>query len=247
MIGILLCAGYGTRLYPLTRNTPKPLLPVGGRPMIEHILKKMEEIEGLKEVFLVTNAKFYEQFVRWKQSYIGTLSLTIINDGTTSDEDKLGPIGDLALAIEKGRIDGDVIIIAGDNLFGFSLRTMQQLFAKKKAPIVGFYDIKDKQKLVNKFGVGVLDKESRLIDFEEKPSKPKSTLCATCCYLFRTQDLQVIQTLAREKGTKANAGDMIPILMQQGPVYGFTFSEHWFDIGDKEQYEEADGMYAKKR
>ena len=117
---IILAAGYATRLYPLTLTQPKPLLPVAGKPMVEHVLDNLAAIEGIDRVYVVTNAKFAGQFQTWSDNYRATkskLNFTIVNDGSTDDSNKLGAIGDINFVLSSQGVDDDIIVVAGDNLF----------------------------------------------------------------------------------------------------------------------------------
>ena len=128
---IILAAGYATRLYPLTENTPKPLLPVGGRPMLEHVLASSEAIGGIDHTYVVTNEKFAGHFEDWRATQPHR-ACTVVNDGTSSNEDRLGAIGDLHLVIEQQGIDEDLLVIAGDNLFTGDLSGLALAVAKPK-------------------------------------------------------------------------------------------------------------------
>src|SRR5437762_681625 len=121
---VILAAGYATRLYPLTLTQPKPLLPVAGQPMIDYVLDNLAPIGGIRRVYVVTNAKFAGQFQKWADGYRATkskLDFTIVNDGSTDDSNKLGAIGDLHLVITREKVDDDLVVVAGDNLFSESL------------------------------------------------------------------------------------------------------------------------------
>src|SRR5215469_18903697 len=121
---IILAAGYATRLYPLTLTQPKPLLPVAGKPMVEYVLDNLEPIGGIDRVYVVTNAKFAGHFQKWSDDYRATkskLNFTIVNDGSTDDTNKLGAIGDIHFVIDREKVDDDIIIVAGDNLFSDKL------------------------------------------------------------------------------------------------------------------------------
>ena len=140
---LILAAGYATRLYPLTLTQPKPLLPVAGKPMIEYVLDNIAPI-GVDHVYVVTNAKFADHFQRWADSYRATkakLDFTIINDGSTDDSNKLGAIGDLNLVLNKEKVNDDLIVVAGDNLFNQSLEGFGKFCREKKAPVLGVYDV----------------------------------------------------------------------------------------------------------
>ncbi len=240
---IILAAGYATRLYPLTLDTPKPLLKVGGKAILEHILDKVEEVKTVSEVFVITNDKFYSHFMDWKKSYGGALAVSVLNDETLSNEDRLGAVGDIDFVLQTQKIDDDVLVIAGDNLFGFSLKRFVDFFRLEKSSVVALRDLEDVEKVRKTFGVALLD-GTRIVDFEEKPVVPKSTLASTACYLFSRGDLQMIPQLRRE-GKADNSGDLVTWLVNHSCVRGFVFSEHWFDVGTIGLLEQADEMYRR--
>lgn len=239
----MLAAGYATRLYPLTKDTPKPLLMVGEMTIINHILAKLEEIKGIKEVYVVTNDKFYSTFLDWSKNFKTPFKLKILNDGTLSNEDRLGAVGDLNFVVEREGINDDLLVIAGDNLFGFSLPKFVEFFQNKDSSVVAFHDIKNKEKVKEKYGVGILQ-GSKVVDFEEKPSKPKSSLASTACYFFKRRDLGHIKNLVKIGKVDA-PGNLIKHLAKNSEVHGFVFDEHWFDVGTFESLEEAKKVYEK--
>src|SRR5579872_5958863 len=141
---IILAAGYATRLYPLTLTQPKPLLPVAGKPMVEYVLDNLAPIGGINRVYVVTNAKFAEHFQKWSDGYRNTkakMDFTIVNDGSTDDSNKLGAIGDIHLVVTKEKIDDDLIVVAGDNLFSQSLEGFGAHCRQKNAPVLAVYDV----------------------------------------------------------------------------------------------------------
>ncbi|MDP3698776.1 MAG: nucleotidyltransferase family protein [Nanoarchaeota archaeon] len=240
---LLLAAGYATRLYPLTENTPKPLLKVGEKTILNHILDKLEEVENVKEVYVVTNDKFYPAFTSWVKNIKTPFKLKILNDGTKSNEDRLGAIGDIQFAVQQENINEDLLVIAGDNLFGFSLLAFTDFFKNKNSSVVAFHDLKDKNKVKGKYGVGIVE-GSKVIDFEEKPAEPKSSLASTACYFFKRDDLRHIRNLVKTRKVDA-PGNLIRYLAEQSEVHGFVFDEHWFDVGTFESLEEAKKVYER--
>lgn len=240
---LILAAGYATRLYPLTENLPKPLLQVGDRAIIEHILAKLEALKTITQVYIVTNNKFYSAFATWSKNLKSSFRLKILNDGTLSNEDRLGSIGDIHFTLLQENIQDDLLVIAGDNLFGFSLAEFIDFFKEKKTSVVAFHDLKDKEKVKGKYGVGILD-GSRVIDFEEKPVKPKSSLAATACYIFNKDDLQQVKILV-EKGNADAPGNLVKHLATHTEMHGFIFTDHWFDVGTFESLEEAQKVYRR--
>src|SRR6266496_4562687 len=158
---IILAAGYATRLYPLTLTLPKPLLPVAGQPMIDYVLDNLAPIGGINRVILVSNAKFASHFHQWAEDYRlrkPKLDFTIVNDGSTDESTKLGAIGDLHLVLTREKVDDDLIVVAGDNLFSESLGAFGEYCRKKNAPVLGIYDVGSVEE-AKKYGVVDLDGE----------------------------------------------------------------------------------------
>lgn len=247
MKALILAAGYATRLYPLTLDKPKPLIEVGGKPMIEHILLRTEEVNDIDEVIIVTNEKFYYKFLEWIKGYKSGKKLKILNDKTQTEDDKLGAIGDIDFAVKAEKIDDDLMVIGGDNLFEFSLKDLVDFFKSKKASVVALRDLKQKEKLAGKFGVVETDMYEKIVGFEEKPSKPKTTLASTACYIFTKKDIELLEKCIKEHKQPDNLGDFIRWLSQKEHVYGFIFEEEWFDIGNPDQLKEVDELFKKRK
>lgn len=244
MKALILAAGYATRLYPLTKDRPKPLLSIAGKPILEYIMEKLEKTEGIDTIYLVTNQKFVLDFKDWLTDFKIEKRVKTLNDGSTCDDDKLGAIGDIGFVLEKERIDDDLLIIAGDNLFEFDLSRFIRFFQEKKAPCIALYDIGDKER-AKKYGVAAIDANQRIVKFEEKPPYPSSTLIATCLYLFSMKDLSLISTYLKEKRSSDAPGFYIQWLAEKEEVYGFVFKEKWYDIGSLESLRVADLEYRK--
>ncbi len=244
MKAIILAAGYATRLYPLTLDRPKPLLPVGGKPMMEYIIDRINEVDDVDGIYVVTNNKFYENFKRWEEGYASDVMIKVLNDGTMTNEDRLGAVGDLKFVVEKEGIDEDLMVVAGDNLFEFSMSKLHGLFREKKASVLALYDLKEKEKLANKYGVVLIDDDNKIVDFEEKPPEPKSSLTATAIYMISKEDLGLLREKFFNDTIPDNIGEMIRFLSSESRVYGLAFSEGWVDIGSKEEYEKANERYS---
>jgi glucose-1-phosphate thymidylyltransferase len=246
MKALILAAGYATRLYPLTLNKPKPLLSVGEKLVIEYIIERIGELEEIDEIFIVTNQKFFSHFEMWLKNFRFSKKIEILNDGTVSNVDRLGAIRDIEFVITRKRINCNLLIIAGDNLFENSLQDFVR-FSQRKIPSmsIGLYDVRDKE-LAKKFGVVEIDKDNQIIDFQEKPLLPKSSLVAKCLYFFPKEKIGLInQYLKEDKNVKDAPGYYIEWLVKREKVFGFVFRGRWYDIGDISSYEEAKQAYEK--
>ncbi|MBW3015840.1 NTP transferase domain-containing protein [Candidatus Woesearchaeota archaeon] len=244
MKAILVCAGYATRLFPLTENYPKNLLVIGNKPIIEHIIEKIEETGLVDEIIITTNNKYTPRFLDWRKQFSCKTPIKIINNGTLTPEDALGAVGDIHFALKKLGINDDVLIIAGDNLFEFSLKDFINF--KYDFSKVALYDLKDPAKLRRKFGTVLVDNDNKIIDFEEKPENPKSSLAATMCYLIKKDDVKQYDEYVQQAPSLKDSGDFFTYLITKVPVYGFSFSERWFDIGNFDGLEEADKIFSSK-
>src|SRR2546425_8290876 len=181
---IILPAGYAPRLYPLPLAQPKPLLPVAGKPMIEYVLDNLAPIGGLDRIYVVTNGKFASHFQQWSDGYRAAkakLDFVIVNDGSTDDSYKLGAIGDLHLVLTRERVDDDIIVVAGDNLFSHSLEGFGRFCREKRAPVLAVYDVGNLEE-VKKYNAITTDSSGRITFFEEKPREPASTVTGIALY-----------------------------------------------------------------
>lgn len=235
MKAIILAAGYATRLYPLTEKTAKPLLEVKGEPIIDYIIQKLDACLQIQEIFVVTNDKFYNDFVSWQQSKSSKKKIIIVNDKTKENGTRLGAIGDIDYVIQTQHAYDDLLVIAGDNLFSFEIEDFIKYYDQKQTTLVALFDTKDKKKIVGRLGCVEVDKFHRVITFEEKPDKPKTTLAATACYIFPREDLHFICKAIDQKHFD-RPGDLVKFISLQKPVYGYQFSGYWYDIGTPEEY-----------
>lgn len=233
---IILCAGYATRLYPLTLNTPKSLLPVRKVPLLSHIIEKLHNVPDIDEVFVVTNDKFYSSFVWWLENLDDKLKekIEIINDCTTSNENRLGGIRDLNFVIESKNIKEDVLVILGDNYFNFNLGNFVNFFKETRDTSLGVFAVDKEQ--AKRFGVIEIE-DNKIISFEEKPEEPKSNLVSTGVYIFSKEDLEEINEYMKSDLNKDGPGYLIKYLVNKKNVYAYKFEGWWFDIGNLEEYE----------
>lgn len=245
MKAIILGAGYGTRLYPLTLNKPKPLLTVGGRTILEHILDRIGQVSALESILLVTNDRFASHFEAWNRGFHWSKPIEVLNDGTTSNENRLGAVGDIYFVLKQRGIHDEVLVVGGDNLFGFDLNKARTFFEQKGASVVGLYDMGEKAKVAGLYGVVSVDKTSKIVGFEEKPKDPKSALISTAVYFLTTRDLGTLRLYIEEGNSPDNLGDFVRYLIERQDIYGYVFRENWFDIGSYEQYERANAYFSK--
>jgi glucose-1-phosphate thymidylyltransferase len=233
---LILAAGYATRLRPLTDVIAKPLLPVGGRPMVDWILDRLAETSA-DEIHLVTNARFAPDFERWAKDK----EVQVHNDGTTSNEDRLGAIGD----IDFVGLDDDLLVIASDNLFDYSLADYEAYWRAKGGSAVAVLDVEDRE-LAKKYGIVEVDEDDRIIDFVEKPDRPPSTLAATATYLYRRDHAALVPTYLAEGNPPDQPGNLVAWLHKREPVYAYRFPGAWYDIGDQAQLLEADNRMRRR-
>ncbi len=244
---VVLAAGYATRLYPLTLNQPKPLLPVAGKPMIEHVLDNLAPIGGIDQIYVVTNAKFAGHFQKWSERYRATksrLEFTVVNDGTTSDADKLGAIGDIHYVLKTQNVDDDLIVVAGDNLFNEKLGEFGQFCREKNAPVLALYDVRDLEQ-IKKYNSISVDDTGRITFFEEKPKNPTSTLTGIALYFYPKITISLIKQYITEGNNPDQPGRLVQWLYPRTPVYTWRVPGLWFDIGSKETLDEANRIFAK--
>lgn len=243
MKALLLAGGYATRLRPLTDATAKPLLPVGGRPMIDWILDRIAQTSEVDEVHLVTNDVYAASFEQWSAGR----EITVWNDGTHSNEDRLGALGDIQFVVERASLaEDDLLVIAADNLFDFSLREYIDFWrAKGDGSAIAVHKLADPS-LASLYGVVELDQSDRLIGLEEKPEQPRSDLVSTATYLFTRRHVQLLERYLADDNPPDPPGRYLIWLYQREPVYGFRFAESWFDIGDAGQLLEADNVYRER-
>ncbi|MFH1045876.1 MAG: nucleotidyltransferase family protein [Candidatus Omnitrophota bacterium] len=245
MKALILAAGYATRMYPLTLYKAKPLLPIAGKPAIEYIIDRIGEVDEIDEILVITNEKFFKQFQAWHNNFYTHKPLKILNDKSISEKDRLGAIGDMQFVIEHERLDDDLLVIAGDNLFELGLRAFVN-FAQHRIPAssIGLFDIKDLE-AVKRYSQVRLDGNDKIVEFLEKPHNPTSTLVAKCIYFFSKSELGLITEYINSGGSIDAPGHYIGWLSKRVAVYGFTFCGKWYDIGNQEIYKKANDDFAK--
>jgi len=244
---IILAAGYATRLYPLTLNQPKPLLPVAGKPMLEHVLDKIGGIRHIDHAYIVTNKKFTEHFENWAKGYNNpnlNFGFTIVNDQSTDDSNKLGAIGDMHLVLTKHEINKDIIVVGGDNLFSHDLSAFGNYCLEKQSPVTGVYDVGDLEE-IKKYNAIEIEENNRITFFEEKPKEPKSTLTGIALYYYPQSTLPLIHQYIADGNNPDQPGRLVQWLYTRTPFYVWKVPGVWFDIGSIESLEEANQVFSK--
>ena len=230
---LILAAGYATRLYPLTENFPKPLLEVGGKTILDWLLDDIDTAGLVDEYVVISNHKYAHHFVKWAETK--AMKVTVVDDGTSSNETRLGAVKDIQFAIDQLGLDDDMLVIAGDNVLDFSL-TKFVCYAKEKntSCIMRYYEPEEK-KLV-KCGVVEVDSCDRIMSMEEKPACPKSHWCCPPFYYYTREDAKLVaKGIASGCGTDA-PGSYIAWLCGQTTVYAMEMPGKRFDVGNLESY-----------
>jgi len=237
MKALILAAGYATRMGALAMNRPKALLPVAGRSVLDHLLQAIQSVSSINQVSLVTNQKFFENFRSWADERQES-TVRIINDGTTSNEQRLGAIADIQLAIEQGIADEDLLIAAADNIFMLSFPRFVDFFEKHGTDCITAHREDDLARL-RKTGIVEFDKNGRVISFEEKPEQPRSQFACPPLYILKRETLQLVSEYLDSNHNPDAPGHFIAWLAEKRPLHAFLFEEARYSIGDEVSYRHA--------
>lgn len=243
---LILAAGYATRLYPLTENFPKPLLKVGKKTILDWLVDDLMETTEIDEFVVISNHKFSQHFEEWKKEKAGTrdYEITIVDDGTSTNETRLGAVRDIQLAVEKLNLADDLLIMAGDNVLDFSLSQFVEFAQKKDTSCVMCHVEKDLKKQ-QKTAIITVDDDGRIISYEEKPKEPKGNLAVPPFYYYKACDVKRIQE-ALESGCGYDApGSFAAWLSRQTPMYAYRMLGKRYDIGDIASYEYVKSIFTK--
>lgn len=244
MKAIVLAAGYAMRLYPLTKDRPKALLEIGGRYMIDHLMDEIASIPEIDEVILVTNSRFYGQFVDWAAGRVDPgLSVRVLDDGTDTNENRLGAIGDLRFALDACKLDDHVLVAAADNLFTFRLNDFVESFRKSGKDTLLVKEMDDPEEL-KRFAIATLDEKGHVIGLVEKPADPPTNLAVYALYLYRRDTLPLISQYLAEGNNPDAPGYFPEWLYKMREVRVYAFDGECVDIGTPEAYAAARARYA---
>ena len=233
---LILAAGYATRLYPLTENFPKPLLKVGDKTILDWLVDDLDGCRKIDEYVVISNAKFVEHFKSWAKGK--SQKITIVNDGTYTNETRLGAVKDIDFAIDTCNILDDVLIIAGDNVLDFSLtKFVDYALNKKTSAIMRYYESDVKR--LTKSGVVTVDDFDRVVKMQEKPQNPESNWCAPPFYFYTKDDIAKIK-FAISDGCGIDApGSFVAWLCEKADVHAMQMPGRRYDIGNLESYEKV--------
>ena len=246
MKSIIIAAGYATRLYPLTENKAKPLLEVGGTTILDRLMADVDAIQGIEEHIIVSNHKFYEQFKAWSRETAFKHPVTIVNDGTTTNETRLGAVRDLLLALEQCHIDDDIMVLAADNILDFSLQGFSDFFHEKGASVIMCHHEPELRRL-QRTGVIAVDDNMRVLQMQEKPEQPVSHWAVPPFYIYKRSDLPLIRDCMNHGCGFDAPGNLAHYLVDRTPIFAWQMPGTRFDIGSLDSYQEAQQLFRGKR
>ena len=237
---LILAAGYATRLYPLTENFPKPLLTVQDKPILDWLIDDIDTLGAVDEYVVISNHKFVEHFNAWAEKK--AQNITVLDDGTTSNDNRLGAVCDVQFAIDELKIEDDMLVIAGDNLLDFSLtRFIEYAKAKNTSCIMRYFEADEKK--LTKCGVVEIDGDDKILGMEEKPAQPKSNWCCPPFYYYTKEDAGLVKK-GIENGCGTDApGSYIAWLCSQTEVHAMEMPGKRYDIGNLESYNQVQKEY----
>ena len=237
---LILAAGYATRLYPLTEKFPKPLLEVGGKTILDWLVDDIDSAGLVDEYVVISNHKFAHCFDNWAATK--SMKITVVDDGTSTNETRLGAVKDIQFAIDKLELDDDMLVIAGDNVLDFSLTEFVRYARKKNTSCIMRYYEPEEKKLV-KCGVVEIDDTDRILAMEEKPARPKSHWCCPPFYYYTREDAKLVAA-GIEAGCGTDApGSYIAWLCTQTTVYAMEMPGKRYDVGNLESYNRIKETY----
>ena len=238
MKNIVIAAGYATRLGELTKNFPKPLLKIGESTILGRMLDDIDGIQEIDEHIIITNHKFAPIFEEWKAAQNYTKPVTIVDDGTETNETRLGAVCDLLYAMEKLQIDDDMLVVAADNLLFFSFQEFVDFAKEKGTSCIMCHEQPELAKL-QRTGVVELDAEMKVLGMEEKPQVPKSHWAVPPFYIYKKRDLDVVRHSVENGCGKDAPGNLAHYMVEHTVMHAWKMSAGRFDIGSLDTYEEA--------
>ena len=244
MKNIVIAAGYATRLGELTRNFPKPLLKIGQSTILGRMLDDIDRIDDIDEHVIVTNHRFAHIFEEWKAQQHYAKPITIIDDGTETNETRLGAVCDLLLALDRRAIDDDLLVVAADNLLFFSFQEFVSFAREKQSSCIMCHEQPDVEKL-RRTGVIEVDDQMRVLSMEEKPQQPKSHWAVPPFYIYKKEDLPLVRHSVADGCGKDAPGNLAHYMVEHTTMHAWPMSAGRFDIGSLDTYHEAVERFGK--
>ena len=209
--------------------------------MLEYLYEKLAAVDEVDELHVVTNSRFAGDFAAWRDEAERPLPVTVHDDGTSTNEDRLGALGDIRFVVERAGLQGeDLLVVAGDNLFEFDLADMVSFWrSKADGSVIGVHDVGDRE-LAKQYGIAALDDDDRVTFLVEKPEDPPSTLASIAVYVYRSEHAALLDEYLAGGNSPDQPGRFVVWLYPRAPVYGYRFAGDWLDIGDQEQLLDAD-------
>ncbi|ATW90055.1 glucose-1-phosphate thymidylyltransferase [Halohasta litchfieldiae] len=236
MDAIVLAGGYATRMWPITRNRPKMLLPVGDTTVIDKTLAQLEDDDEIEDIYISTNERFATDFDNYVEEQ-GYQKPELSVEDTSDEDEKFGVVGALAQLIDREELEDDLLIIAGDNMVGFDIADFVDFFEDKQSPVLAAYDVGDLER-AKSYGLVELDGDE-VVNFQEKPDEPNTTLASIACYAFPADVLPKFDTYLADDQNPDEPGWFLQWLQNRQSVHAFTFEDVWFDIGEAAAYLDA--------
>ena len=249
MKSLILAAGYGTRLKPLTEHIAKPLIPIAGIPVIEYLLNRITMLPIIDMIYIVTNGQYFEDFRNWKKTFFeknpkNTVPIELLNDGSLSNETRLGAVRDMALAIDTLQIKDDLLISAADDLFTFDFQKLINRFNEVAHSVITLCRTDDVQ-LIRNSGNAEIDHEGRVLSMIEKPKNPKTNLISPCLYILSQPALRDIKRYLMKNLNPDAPGHFISWLVKHRNVFSYIFTAPFYTIGTLEAYESVRYIFEK--
>ncbi len=240
MQALILAAGWATRLGTLTGGGPKHLLPLGSRTPLDVVVERLSAVAGLTRITVITHDAFFPAFVEWSAARPGQPPVSVMSDGTSTLQERLGAVGDMAYFVRETALDDDLLVAAGDNVFDFDLDPLAR--TARRELVVGLYDL-GSLALAPRYGIVELDADGLVAGFVEKPARPRSTLASLAVYGFPRARLGAIQEFLDAGGDPDKSGSLIEWLHTRARVAGHVFAGRWVDIGSPDEYARAQAAF----
>jgi len=237
MKAIILLAGYATRMYPLTENQPKALLPIKGKAVIDYIIDQINRIAAIDKIYAVTNSKFYPHFCEWAKIAPTSVPIEVLDDGTSTNATRRGAVGDIQFTIEQKQIDDEIFVIAGDNYFTYDLTEQYNFYKEKGHDTITGKDIDDIE-MLKAFAVAKLDEDGKVLDLVEKPANPESKTAIYASYFYLKDTVPMFKVYLDEGNDPDPPGSFPQWLHKKRPVYAYRMNGDCYDIGTIKMYEE---------